>query len=102
VRRILSKKEFAEQRMGRSVRHLSPSAKDPRSSNLVLAQSESPKPMAKLGSPRVALCRRDGATQRQRDPNPTGLARGAIGDFGNNSLPEIASFDRQSKSCGSP
>jgi hypothetical protein len=33
---------------------------------LVLAQSESPKTMVKLGSHRVALCRRDGATQRQR------------------------------------
>ena len=49
----------------------SPSAKAPGSSSLVLAQSESPKTMAKLGSPRVALCRRDGATQRQRlEENP--------------------------------
>jgi hypothetical protein len=73
VRRIVSKKEFAE-RMGRSVRHLERMiavGEGPRSSNLVLAQSESPKTMAKLGSPRVALCRRDGATQRQRlEENP--------------------------------
>jgi predicted DNA-binding transcriptional regulator AlpA len=85
MRTIQSKKKFAA-RCGISVRHL----------ERLNALGEGP-PLIQLGprrvgiadddgdawlaSRRVALCRRDGATQRQRDPNPTGLARGAIGEI---------------------
>jgi hypothetical protein len=67
LRTILSKKKFAD-RCGISVRHLERlnSLGEPRLFSSAHGGSESPKTMAKLGSPRVALCRRDGATQRQR------------------------------------
>jgi hypothetical protein len=67
LRTILSKKKFAD-RCGISVRHLERlnSLGEPRLFSSAHGGSESPKTMAKLGSPRVALCRRDGATQQQR------------------------------------
>jgi predicted DNA-binding transcriptional regulator AlpA len=49
VRRILSKKEFAEQRMGRSVRHL----------ERMIAVGEGP-PIIKLGPRAVGIAEEDG------------------------------------------